>query len=145
MASSPKPTAKSPTGTGADVQGAAPYKPRMTKSEVLAEILRVSGAPARLREMRPGLPVAQLRGSAAAQRPSRTTRRPGRQPISSGTVPSPPPGADLSLTTEQRLVLIDQAMLMLQELYAHLSLKRALHAIDPIQRLQLLRLRHAAL
>src|SRR5262249_2952772 len=39
----------------------------------------------------------------------------------------------------------DQAMLMLQELYAHLSLKRALHAIDPIQRLQLLRLRHAAL
>ena len=42
-------------------------------------------------------------------------------------------------------MLIDQAMLMLQEIYAHLSLKRALHAIDPIQRLQLLRLRHAAL
>ena len=49
------------------------------------------------------------------------------------------------LTERQRELLIDQAILMLEELYAHLPLKRALHATDPIQRLRLLRLRHEAL
>jgi len=49
------------------------------------------------------------------------------------------------LTLKQREFLIDQAILMLEELYAHLPLKRALHATDPIQRLRLLRLRHEAL
>ena len=50
-----------------------------------------------------------------------------------------------SLTLEQRQTVIDQALLMLEAIYANLPLKRALHAIDPIQRLRLLRLRHEAL
>jgi hypothetical protein len=49
------------------------------------------------------------------------------------------------LTTEQRELMIDQAIKMLEQVYAHLPLKRALHANDPIQSLRLLRLRHAAL
>jgi Peptidase family S41 len=49
------------------------------------------------------------------------------------------------LTPNERDQLIDQAIAMLDQVYAHLPLKRALHANDPIQSLRLLRLRHAAL
>jgi Peptidase family S41 len=49
------------------------------------------------------------------------------------------------LTPPQRELLIDQAVLMLEQVYAHLPLKRSLHANDPIQSLRLLRLRQAAL
>ena len=49
------------------------------------------------------------------------------------------------LTPAQRVVLIDQAILMLDQVYAHLPLKRALHANDPIQLLRLLRLRQEQL
>ena len=120
------------------VSGAVPYKPKMTKSEVLAEILRVSGAPASLGDLRSEIPVARARSSLAAA--PEAAGRTERQQIAAGG-----PGVAPVLTADHRLMLIDQAMLMLQEIYAHLSLKRALHAIDPIQRLQLLRLRHAAL
>jgi len=44
---------------------------------------------------------------------------------------------DLSLA-EKRL-LVDQALVMLQEFYVHLPLKSAMHAVEPIQRLRLLR------
>jgi C-terminal processing protease CtpA/Prc len=44
------------------------------------------------------------------------------------------------LTIDQMRVLVDQALLVIDELYVHLSLKRAIHAIDPIQSLKLLRL-----
>ncbi|MFL6211442.1 MAG: S41 family peptidase [Pyrinomonadaceae bacterium] len=49
------------------------------------------------------------------------------------------------LTPDERAVLIEQAMEMLEKVYAHLPLKRALHANDPIQSLRLLRLRQAGL
>src|SRR5262249_15851883 len=49
------------------------------------------------------------------------------------------------LTKEQRELMIDQAVKMLEQVYAHLPLKRALHANDPIQSLRLLRLRHTSL
>jgi hypothetical protein len=49
------------------------------------------------------------------------------------------------LTTDERELLIDQAVEMLDKVYVHLPLKRALHANDPIQSLRLLRLRHAGL
>ncbi|HYC59295.1 MAG TPA: S41 family peptidase [Thermoanaerobaculia bacterium] len=49
------------------------------------------------------------------------------------------------LTHAERLTVIDQALVVLQDLYAHLPLKRALHAVDPIQRLRLLRMRHASM
>jgi peptidase S41-like protein len=49
------------------------------------------------------------------------------------------------LTAQEREVLIDQAIEILDKVYAHLPLKRALHANDPVQSLRLLRLRQAAL
>jgi hypothetical protein len=140
MARSRKLSSKSSTETPPILQGAAPYKPKMTKTEVLEEIRRVSGEPTRLADLRRILPVARV-GKSAAQIAATAAGRLGRIDIAAGGEPD----AEGHLTIEERLVLIDQAMLMLREVYAHLSLKRALHAIDPIQRLQLLRLRHAAL
>jgi hypothetical protein len=49
------------------------------------------------------------------------------------------------LTQDERELLIGQTLAMLERVYAHLPMKRALHANDPVQALQLLRLRHAGL
>lgn len=43
------------------------------------------------------------------------------------------------LTLEERMLIVDQAMVVLRENYVHLPLKRAMHATDPLQRLRLLR------
>jgi C-terminal processing protease CtpA/Prc len=43
------------------------------------------------------------------------------------------------LTTEERQRIVDQALILIEQLYAHLPLKRAMHAADPVQRLKLLR------
>lgn len=43
------------------------------------------------------------------------------------------------LLPEHRLVLIEQALVLLESTYVHLPLKRAMHAIDPVQRLRLLK------
>lgn len=45
------------------------------------------------------------------------------------------------LTREERLRILDQIILLLEMNYVHLPLKRAMHAIDPIQRLKLLKYR----
>ncbi len=45
----------------------------------------------------------------------------------------------VALTPEQRVLLLDQALHLLDNYYVHLPLKRAMHAIDPVQRLKLLR------
>jgi hypothetical protein len=45
------------------------------------------------------------------------------------------------LSRRERLRIVDQALLLLEMNYVHLPLKRAMHAIDPIQRLKLLRFR----
>lgn len=42
------------------------------------------------------------------------------------------------LSLEQRAVLVEQAMILIGDIYAHLPLKRAMHSIDPVQRLRLL-------
>jgi Peptidase family S41 len=49
------------------------------------------------------------------------------------------------LTPQERVLLIDQAILMLDQVYAHLPLKRSLHGNDPIQLLRLLHLRQTGL
>ncbi len=49
------------------------------------------------------------------------------------------------LTPDERDLLIGQALEILDKVYAHLPLKRALHANDPIQSLRLLRIRQAGL
>jgi hypothetical protein len=45
------------------------------------------------------------------------------------------------LTKDERLLLIEQALILFEMNYVHLPLKRAMHAVDPIQRLKLLRYR----
>lgn len=45
------------------------------------------------------------------------------------------------LSRRDRLRIVDQALLVIEMNYVHLPLKRAMHAIDPIQRLRLLRFR----
>lgn len=46
-----------------------------------------------------------------------------------------------SLTAAERLTLVNQAVQLLEGFYVHLPLKRAMHAVDPLQRLRLLRRR----
>jgi hypothetical protein len=45
------------------------------------------------------------------------------------------------LSKRDRLRIVEQALLLLNMNYVHLPLKRAMHAVDPIQRLKLLRFR----
>jgi hypothetical protein len=45
------------------------------------------------------------------------------------------------LTLEERKTIVDQAILLLEQNYVHLPLKRAMHAVDPVQGLRLLRRR----
>lgn len=112
--------------------------PAMTKQEMVAEIERASGPETPLQSVRDALPTSGKRpaaGGAGAARGRGVTR---------GATPKPAPVA-AGFTAEQRLTVIDQALLMLETMYANLPLKRALHAIDPLQRLRLLRLRHESL
>ncbi len=46
-----------------------------------------------------------------------------------------------SLTPAERLTLVNQAIQLLEGFYVHLPLKRAMHAVEPLQRLRLLRRR----
>jgi hypothetical protein len=46
-----------------------------------------------------------------------------------------------TLTHAERLVIVGQALLMLEGNYVHLPLKSAMHAVNPVQRLRLLRAR----
>lgn len=49
------------------------------------------------------------------------------------------------LTAAQRRLVLDQAEILIEEIYVHLPLKRAMHAVDPLQGLRLLRHRLAEL
>ena len=49
------------------------------------------------------------------------------------------------LTEAERRQIVDEARTMIEQLYVHLPLKRAIHATDPVQRLKLLRFRLAQL
>lgn len=49
--------------------------------------------------------------------------------------------AESGLSKKDRLRLLDQSILLLEMNYVHLPLKRAMHAINPIRRLKLLRFR----
>lgn len=50
-------------------------------------------------------------------------------------------GKRRQLSRKDRLRIVEQALLLLNMNYVHLPLKRAMHAVDPIQRLKLLRFR----
>lgn len=51
-------------------------------------------------------------------------------------------GAVNDLTPEEQGQVIDAALTVLEQVYVHLPLKRAMYAVEPIQRLRLLRQRH---
>src|SRR6266496_4643504 len=80
---------------------------------------------------------AQVRRRAAGRGPARRARsaETGRRPRRAAVPLSPLP--DLSGADRQRI--IDTFIDLLGGLYAHLPLKRAMYAIDPLQRLRLLR------
>lgn len=42
------------------------------------------------------------------------------------------------LTNDQRKLIVRQALILIEQNYAHLPLKRAMHSVDPVQRLKLL-------
>src|SRR4030095_6393686 len=42
------------------------------------------------------------------------------------------------LSPKQRKLIVQQALILIEQNYAHLPLKRAMHSIDPVQRLKLL-------
>ena len=44
-----------------------------------------------------------------------------------------------TLTPAQRKTIVRQALILIDDIYVHLPLKRAMHAVDPVQRLKLLR------
>src|SRR3954468_14808700 len=46
-----------------------------------------------------------------------------------------------TLTHAERMLIVEQALLMLDGNYVHLPLKSAMHAVNPVQRLRLLRAR----
>jgi hypothetical protein len=48
------------------------------------------------------------------------------------------------LTPADRLTIIEQALVMIDQTYVHLPLKRAMHAIEPVQRLRLVKQRAGA-
>lgn len=47
-------------------------------------------------------------------------------------------GTEVQLTPEERILIVRQALLLIESNYVHLPLKRAMHAIDPVQQLKLL-------
>ncbi|WP_406723612.1 S41 family peptidase [Streptomyces sp. GD-15H] len=46
-----------------------------------------------------------------------------------------------TLTLEERRLIVDQALVLLEQNYVHLPLKTAMHAVNPVQRLRVLRRR----
>src|SRR5437868_947578 len=49
--------------------------------------------------------------------------------------------ANGELTRQERLLLVEQAVALLEMTYIHLPQKRAMYAVDPVQRLRLLKYR----
>ena len=76
---------------------------------------------------------------AATKAAARTTARKAEE---AAVVPLPQfLGSAGSLTLGQRKLLVDQALLLLEQNYVHLPLKAAMHAVNPLQRLRVMRAR----
>jgi cytosine/adenosine deaminase-related metal-dependent hydrolase len=87
------------------------------------------------------LPVTVRDGLFAAYRKSAPPPPPSTSLAASSTVLPENTEEGGPLTLDERLTLVDQAIVLLDQTYVHLPLKRSLHAVDPIQRLRLLRYR----
>jgi cytosine/adenosine deaminase-related metal-dependent hydrolase len=102
-------------------------------------------------DVRPAAPAARL-GPAAPAGPAGPTALP--VPLAEAAAGTAQAGllgdflrsvGDGTLTLADRLLLVDQALVMIEQCYVHLVLKRSMHAVDPVQRLRLLRDRLATL
>src|SRR3712207_6680972 len=98
--------------------------------------------------------VLRSRGSPAYTRRRRDVSRGGgvTQPQADAGSPTRDAGslqdirsAAPSLSADERACIVEQALLLLEDLYVHLPLKRAMHATDPVQALRLLGMRNANL
>lgn len=66
-------------------------------------------------------------------------KRRGKGTIERGTTPGPAPGRELSPADQKKLV--ETALELIETFYVHLPLKRSMYAVNPLQRLKLLRRR----
>lgn len=91
--------------------------------------------------------ISASNGHAAEEPPAKPKRKPKKRPVKSmlGTTMMLDDflleADDCKFDTRDRERIVDQALLLLEQLYVHLPLKRAMHAIDPVQRLKLVRRR----
>ena len=101
-------------------------------------------------------PPSATRRTSASRKPSRSRAR-ANLPTSASFIASADPavrpllarssalGDFLDSVEElgqsERAILVDQAIVLIESFYVHLPLKRAMHAVDPLQRLRLLRKR----
>ncbi|WP_321475149.1 S41 family peptidase [uncultured Paludibaculum sp.] len=69
----------------------------------------------------------------------RTYGRPGLQVSDVPSFFAAAESEDNKLTPAEKHIIVDQAILLLDQLYAHLPFKRARYAVDPVQRLRLVR------
>ncbi|HEY4640582.1 MAG TPA: S41 family peptidase [Thermoanaerobaculia bacterium] len=118
--------------------------PQFTPDELLREITNAAGPIKGLRELRDHLPTARSGHLPESKKPARKKTL-GFGPEAALEIKGAAAAGPKPLTYDERETVIDQALILLQDLYAHLSLKRALHAVDPVQRLRLLRMRHRSL
>ncbi|MFI5693227.1 S41 family peptidase [Kribbella sp. NPDC051586] len=90
---------------------------------------------------RTGKKTAAARKTTAAKKT--TTRRRSSAVVKEAPAVPLPDFLDAAgtLTLDQRKLLVDQALLILGENYVHLPLKVAMHAVNPLQRLRVMRAR----
>jgi hypothetical protein len=87
--------------------------------------------------------MADLKEIGARARLKEVAEAASRQPAATLRLSSFLKGSERKgrLSRRDRLRIVEQALLLLNMNYVHLPLKRAMHAVDPIQRLKLLRFR----
>ncbi|HZQ09545.1 MAG TPA: S41 family peptidase, partial [Anaerolineae bacterium] len=93
------------------------------------------------------LPTAESADAPESAPPPKTRKRPVRSILGTTvTLEDFLAQADSSdFDRQARERIVDQALVLIEQLYVHLPLKRAMHAVDPVQRLKLLRRRLGAM
>ncbi|HEY0385570.1 MAG TPA: S41 family peptidase, partial [Pyrinomonadaceae bacterium] len=92
-------------------------------------------------------PSAEAGGASAAQAAAAQAAAAGEVAALLGEVQSLPEFLKTTgqLTLTEREQIVNQALVMIEEFYVHLPLKRAMYAVDPVQALRLLRQRQSRL
>ncbi|HEX2806600.1 MAG TPA: hypothetical protein VHN80_10570, partial [Kineosporiaceae bacterium] len=103
------------------------------------------GSGATSRKGSAGRPIATGPDGGRAVRPAdflSATAAPVRDHLASSVTLREFVGGDQgTLTLDERRLIVDQALVLLEQNYVHLPLKVAMHAVNPVQRLRLLQIR----